>query len=78
MAGGPARVTKTLVCIERFQLVFINWRWCYKDDSGVVGLCCWMLDDGLEIPFIVIQGNMLGAPGKAGIVCTKEYCLANN
>lgn len=36
-----------------------------------------MLDDGLEIPFIVIQGDMLGVPGNAGIICTEEYCLAN-
>lgn len=78
IAGGPARVRKTLGSVERFQLVFVNWRWCYEDDPGLVSLCCWVLDDGLEVLLEIVQGDVLGIPREAGVICAEEYCLSSS
>ena len=61
--------------IKGFQLVLVNWRRGYEDDPWVLGFCCGVLDDGLQILLVVIEWDILGSVGAGGIICTEEYCL---
>lgn len=39
--------------VEGLQLVLVNGRGCQDDYSGVLGLCYGVLDDGLQVVFVV-------------------------
>lgn len=66
---------EVLGSVEGFQLVFVDRGWRDEDNLGILGLCCWVLNDGCQVFLVVVGRNMLGTPRHTGIIRTKEDCL---
>lgn len=66
-----------LYSIEFLQLIFIDGRWADQNESWVLCACRWVLNDCLQVLFILIQGHMLAVCWNARIVGTEEDSLSD-
>lgn len=61
-----------------FQLVLVNRTRRDEDNPRVLGPCCWVLNDGCQVLFIIVNRNTLVVPGHTGIIGPKEDCLCTH
>lgn len=64
-----------LLRVESLELVFVDRRQCDQNDAWVLGLGGRVLDDLLQVLFVLAQRDMLLMIRDTCIIGTEEDCL---
>ena len=62
--------------IELLKLVLVDRRGRNDDNTGILGLGSWVLDDLLKVLFVGCEGNVLDMGRHTGVICSEEDSLA--
>lgn len=66
-----------LVMVESLQLVLIDGRRSDQNDAWVLGLGGRVLNDCLQVLFVLIYSDVLDVIRDTCIIGTEEYCLSS-